>query len=212
MTKLAEELETLVCHAYPMAAEDMVTTLTWDYFVDALQDWELQLYVKKPTETQVYGGGTGFCGSCWGCVAYSTFKDIVQVGNKAKLDIDIVQGPRESVTQHWVSEEVLPLYISKIKDPCCLLGLESLDYLIKVGACVNLWNQKLIILGDKVPLSLGADLTVVTTVGQVHLAPETQSRVPSKSAKKTAGKEGAKEYSGPLEQANSCRKSTYQKE
>jgi len=52
---LAQELETLVRHAYPAAAEDMVTVLTRDYFVDALQDRELQLYIKQahPEDVQV---------------------------------------------------------------------------------------------------------------------------------------------------------------
>ncbi|ROT64722.1 putative nitric oxide synthase-like [Penaeus vannamei] len=47
LPQLAQELETLVRHAYPAAAEDMVTVLTRDYFVDALQDRELQLYIKQ---------------------------------------------------------------------------------------------------------------------------------------------------------------------
>ncbi|XP_069986319.1 uncharacterized protein [Penaeus vannamei] len=53
--QLAQELETLVRHAYPAAAEDMVTVLTRDYFVDALQDRELQLYIKQahPEDVQV---------------------------------------------------------------------------------------------------------------------------------------------------------------
>ncbi|MPC51540.1 hypothetical protein E2C01_045388 [Portunus trituberculatus] len=47
LPQLAQELETLVRSAYPTTAEDMVTILTWDYFVDALQDQELQLYVQQ---------------------------------------------------------------------------------------------------------------------------------------------------------------------
>ncbi|ROT62946.1 hypothetical protein C7M84_019192 [Penaeus vannamei] len=55
LPQLAQELETLVRHAYPAAAEDMVTVLTRDYFVDALQDRELQLYIKQahPEDVQV---------------------------------------------------------------------------------------------------------------------------------------------------------------
>jgi len=53
--QLAQEVETLVRRAYPAAAEDMVAVLTRDYFVDALQDRALQLYVKQahPEDVQV---------------------------------------------------------------------------------------------------------------------------------------------------------------
>jgi len=54
LPQLAQELETLVRRAYPVAAEDMVTVLTRDYFVDALQDRELQLYVKQAHPEDVW--------------------------------------------------------------------------------------------------------------------------------------------------------------
>ena len=47
LPQLAQEVETLVRRAYPMASEDMVGQLTKDHFVDALQDRELQLCVKQ---------------------------------------------------------------------------------------------------------------------------------------------------------------------
>jgi len=47
LPQLAQELETLVRRAYPAASEDMVRELAKDQFVDALQDRELQLYVKQ---------------------------------------------------------------------------------------------------------------------------------------------------------------------
>lgn len=61
LPQLAQELETFVRHAYPTAAEDMVTVLTQDYFVDALQDRELHLYIKQahPQDVQVAQTTTG---------------------------------------------------------------------------------------------------------------------------------------------------------
>lgn len=47
LPQLAQEMETLVRRAYPAAQEDMVVVLTRDHFVDALQDRNLQLYVKQ---------------------------------------------------------------------------------------------------------------------------------------------------------------------
>ncbi|MPC07888.1 hypothetical protein E2C01_000456 [Portunus trituberculatus] len=47
LMQLAQEMESLVYQAYPMAQEDMVNLLTRDCFVDALQDSRLQIYVKQ---------------------------------------------------------------------------------------------------------------------------------------------------------------------
>ncbi len=55
LPQLAQELDTLVHNACSSAMEDMVTILTRDYFVDALQNRELQLYIKQahPQDIQV---------------------------------------------------------------------------------------------------------------------------------------------------------------
>lgn len=47
LPQLAQDIDTLVRRAYPTAPEDMVGELTTEYFVDALQNRELQLYVKQ---------------------------------------------------------------------------------------------------------------------------------------------------------------------
>jgi len=47
LTQLAQEVESLVRRAYPTAREDMVDVLARDCFVDALQDQQLQIYVKQ---------------------------------------------------------------------------------------------------------------------------------------------------------------------
>ena len=47
LPQLALEVETLVRRAYPAAPEDMVSVLARDHFLDALQDRDLQLYVKQ---------------------------------------------------------------------------------------------------------------------------------------------------------------------
>ncbi|KAK3882385.1 hypothetical protein Pcinc_013251 [Petrolisthes cinctipes] len=52
---LAQDLEALVRRAYPVAPEEMVTVLARDYFVDALQDQQLQIYVMQahPSDVQM---------------------------------------------------------------------------------------------------------------------------------------------------------------
>ena len=47
LPRLAQDVETLVRRAYPAATEEMVTALSQDYFVDALRDPALQLYIKQ---------------------------------------------------------------------------------------------------------------------------------------------------------------------
>lgn len=47
LPQLAQDIDTLVRRAYPSAPEDMVGELTTEYFMDALQNRELQLYVKQ---------------------------------------------------------------------------------------------------------------------------------------------------------------------
>ena len=47
LSQLAQELETLVRRAYPTAPEDMVAVLARDHFVDALQQRQLQIYIKQ---------------------------------------------------------------------------------------------------------------------------------------------------------------------
>ncbi|KAK3878809.1 hypothetical protein Pcinc_016619 [Petrolisthes cinctipes] len=52
---LAQDLEALVRRAYPVAPEEMVTVLAHDYFVDALQDQQLQIYMMQaqPSDVQM---------------------------------------------------------------------------------------------------------------------------------------------------------------
>ncbi|MPC50092.1 hypothetical protein E2C01_043913 [Portunus trituberculatus] len=97
------------------------------------------------------------------------------------------------------SEEVLPVYIAEMKDPC-LLGL---DYLRK--------NQKLRIHGAEVPLSLGVDLAEVVPAERVRPASGTASKVPCEPAKRTAWREDAAGSYRVL-QANSSREFTGQEE
>lgn len=44
---LAQDMESLVRRAYPMAPEDMVAVLSCDHFIHALQQQQLQIYVKQ---------------------------------------------------------------------------------------------------------------------------------------------------------------------
>ena len=50
---LAQDVETLVRGAYPMASEDTVDMLAKDCFVDALQDRQLQIHVKQAAPRNV---------------------------------------------------------------------------------------------------------------------------------------------------------------
>ena len=40
-------MESLVCHAYPVVPEKMVTVLSRDAFIDALEEQQVQIYVKQ---------------------------------------------------------------------------------------------------------------------------------------------------------------------
>ena len=55
LSQLAQDVEALVRRSYPAAAEEMVAVLARDFFVDALQDQQLQIYVKQahPGDLQV---------------------------------------------------------------------------------------------------------------------------------------------------------------
>lgn len=55
LSQLAQDVEGLVRRSYPTAAEDMTTVLARDAFVDALQNHQLQIYVKQahPGDLQV---------------------------------------------------------------------------------------------------------------------------------------------------------------
>ena len=46
LPQLAQGVESLVCRAYPLAPEEMVTVLSRDAFIDALEEQQLQTYVK----------------------------------------------------------------------------------------------------------------------------------------------------------------------
>ena len=50
---LAQDVESLVRGAYPMASEDTVDMLAKDCFVDALQDRQLQIHVKQAAPSNV---------------------------------------------------------------------------------------------------------------------------------------------------------------
>lgn len=54
LPQLVQAVESLVRHAYPAATEEMVTTLSLDAFVDALEDQQVQIYVKQahPADVQ----------------------------------------------------------------------------------------------------------------------------------------------------------------
>ena len=105
-----------------------------------------------------------------------------------------VMGPVEVRLGIGASEEILPVYVAEMEDPC-LLGL---NYLTKVGACVDLQDWMLRVLGDKVPLSFGVGSTGLFTAECVSLAPETKFRVSCESTKKTAGSDGTVESLGPM--------------
>ena len=47
LPELAQDVESLVRRAYPTAPEDMVDVLASDYFVHALQQQQLQIYVRQ---------------------------------------------------------------------------------------------------------------------------------------------------------------------
>ena len=55
LSQLAQDVEALVRRSYPAAAEEMIVVLARDFFVDALQDQQLQIYVKQahPEDLQV---------------------------------------------------------------------------------------------------------------------------------------------------------------
>ena len=53
LTQLAQEVESLVRRSYPTAQEETVDLLARDHFIDALQDQQLQLYVKQAHPTNV---------------------------------------------------------------------------------------------------------------------------------------------------------------
>ena len=44
---LAQAMELLVRHAYPVAPEEMVTVLSQETFIDALEDQQMEIYVKQ---------------------------------------------------------------------------------------------------------------------------------------------------------------------
>ena len=46
LPQLAQAVESLVRHAYPVAAEEMVTVLSRDAFIDALEEQQVQIYMK----------------------------------------------------------------------------------------------------------------------------------------------------------------------
>ncbi|MPC55328.1 hypothetical protein E2C01_049261 [Portunus trituberculatus] len=54
LPQLAQAVESLVRHVYPVVPEEMVTVLSRDAFVDALEDQQVQIYVKQahPADVQ----------------------------------------------------------------------------------------------------------------------------------------------------------------
>nr|XP_027213555.1 uncharacterized protein LOC113806594 [Penaeus vannamei] len=362
LPQLAQELETLVRHAYPAAAEDMVTVLTRDYFVDALQDRELQLYIEQahPEDVQValaraleleaflrtsrvsgpahLSGGVArgtvwcypasesdrlpvyllevrqegappeycprgrrtrslerkpisafqpCCASCgryghsvtqlpvlalktcrwetrrgWmrgptasprssgptqcnlspysrsngpykrnrGWEAMSNDNGYVDTGAEKTImrpDVltarDYHEEPRQlcGVTGHCTplrgpvearfsvggSEEVLPVYVAEMEDPC-LLGI---DYLMQVGACIDLKKWKLRIREKEVPLSLGvAPAEVVMAVCEC-IASDTEPKVTFELSGKLENHDCMIESIEPLEQADDSEEVTFQK-
>ncbi|XP_069995361.1 uncharacterized protein [Penaeus vannamei] len=53
LQQLAQELELLVRRAYPGASEDLTAVLLRDQFIDALEDYQLQVYVKQAHTTDL---------------------------------------------------------------------------------------------------------------------------------------------------------------
>ncbi|XP_050730508.1 uncharacterized protein LOC127005599 [Eriocheir sinensis] len=55
LSQLAQDVEALVRRSYPAAPEEMIVVLARDFFVDALHDQQLQIYVKQahPGDLQV---------------------------------------------------------------------------------------------------------------------------------------------------------------
>ena len=54
LQQLAQAVESLVRHVYPVTPEEMVTVLSRDAFLDALEEQQVQIYVKQahPADVQ----------------------------------------------------------------------------------------------------------------------------------------------------------------
>ncbi|ROT81123.1 hypothetical protein C7M84_000114 [Penaeus vannamei] len=79
------------------------------------------------------------------------------------------------------SEKVLPVYVAEMEDPR-LLGI---DYLMQVGACIDLKKRKLRIQEKEVPLFLGVTPAEVVMAERVCIASDTESKVPHELSEKS---------------------------
>ncbi|ROT62945.1 hypothetical protein C7M84_019191 [Penaeus vannamei] len=96
------------------------------------------------------------------------------------------------------SEEVLPVYVAEMEDPC-LLGI---DYLMQVGACIDLKKRKLRIREKEVPLSLGVAPAEVVMAECVRIASDTEPKVTFELSGKLENHDRMTESIEPLEQAD----------
>ncbi|ROT64723.1 hypothetical protein C7M84_017328 [Penaeus vannamei] len=109
-----------------------------------------------------------------------------------------LKGPVEARLSVGGSEKVLPVYIAEMEDPC-LLGI---DYLMQVGACIDLKKRKLRIREKEVPLSLGVAPAEVVMAECVRIASDTEPKVTFELSGKLENHDRMAESIEPLEQAD----------
>jgi len=118
-----------------------------------------------------------------------------------------LRGPVEARLGVGGSEEVLPVYVAEMEDPC-LLGI---DYLMQVGACIDLKKRKLRIREKEVPLSLGVAPAEVVMAERVRIASDTEPKVTFELSGKLENHDRMTESIEPLEQADDSEEVTFQK-
>ncbi|XP_069972959.1 retrovirus-related Pol polyprotein from transposon 412 [Penaeus vannamei] len=118
-----------------------------------------------------------------------------------------LRGPVEARLGVGGSEEVLPVYVAEMEDPC-LLGI---DYLMQVGACIDLKKRKLRIREKETPLSLGVAPAEVVMAERVRIALDTEPKVTFELSGKLENHDRMTESIEPLEQADDSEEVTFQK-
>ncbi|ROT65393.1 hypothetical protein C7M84_016626 [Penaeus vannamei] len=118
-----------------------------------------------------------------------------------------LRGPVEARLGVGGSEEVLPVYVAEMEDPC-LLGI---DYLMQVGACIDLKKRKLRIREKEVLLSLGVAPAEVVMAECVRIASDTEPKVNFELSGKLENHDSMTESIEPLEQADDSEEVTFQK-
>ena len=91
-----------------------------------------------------------------------------------------LKGPVEVRIGVGSSELLLPVYVADVEDSC-LLGL---DYLTRVGACVDLGRKLLRVGREELPLLPGDAPAEVLAMRRVRLAPRSETRVPCMLSRK----------------------------